>query len=127
VVRRIDPRGETVVSALGVEEQRVPVLLDFTSPREMWTELGTGYRVLARFILWEGDDVLQVPTGALFRIGDGWGVFVVSNGRAELRRVFAGQRSGLSAGILEGLTQGEIVIVHPEAAIRDGTRVSSRE
>ena len=82
-VRVVEPSGFTKISALGVEEQRVRVIVDFTSPREAWARLGDGYRVEARFVLWEGKDVLQLPTSALFRHGEGWAVFALEGGRAR--------------------------------------------
>ncbi len=122
-VRRVEPRGFQRVSALGVEEQRVPVLVEILSPREAWRALGDGYRVEGRFILWEADDVLQIPTSALFREDDRWNVFVVGNGRASLRPVDIGRRSGLQTQIRDGLEPGEQVITHPADRIRDGSRV----
>ncbi len=127
VVARVDPRGFTEVSALGVEEQRVRVVSELASPRELWEGLGSGYRVLTRFVVWEGDDVLQVPTGALFRYGEQWAVFVIRGGRAELREVTLGQRAGLAAQVISGLEAGERVIVHPPAGVEDGARVRARE
>ncbi len=121
VVNRIDPQGFSVVSALGVEERRVLVRVDLPDPP---AELGPGFRVLARFIVWEGADVLQVPTSALFRYGDGWAVFVVDGGRAERRPVRIGQQAGLSTQILDGLAEGEVVIIHPGNEVDDGVRVS---
>ncbi len=91
-VRRVEPSGFTKISALGVEEQRVRVIVDFVSPREDWQSLGDGYRVEARFVLWEGDDILQVPTSALFRQGEGWAFFAVEGGRARVTPVETGQR-----------------------------------
>jgi HlyD family secretion protein len=125
-VRVIEPVGFTKISALGVEEQRVWVISDFVSPPEQWERLGDGYRVEARFIIWEGDHVLQVPTSALFRHGDGWAVFVLDGHRARRRPVDLGHRSGLSAEILSGLKAGELVITHPSDAIDDGVRVRVR-
>ncbi len=124
-VRRVEPAGFTKVSALGVEEQRVPTLVEITSPREGWEALGDGYRVEARFILWEEDDVVQVPTSALFRDEDEWAVFVVAEGKAVLRPVAPGRRSGLWTQIGEGLEPGEVVITHPGDRITDGTRVEA--
>jgi HlyD family secretion protein len=123
-VRRVEPAGFTRVSALGVDEQRVPVRVEISSPRQDWQHLGEGFRVETRFILWEGEDVLQVPTSALFRANERWHVFVVDNGRASLRTVEPGRRSGLQTQISEGLEDGEIVITHPGAHIDDGTRVA---
>ncbi len=124
-VRRVEPAGFERISALGVEEQRVPVWVQVEVPREEWERLGTGYRVEARFILWEGDDVLQVPTSGLFRRDDEWNVFSVRDGRASLRRVVPGRRSGLWSQIVEGVEPGEVVITHPGERIRDGTRVDA--
>ena len=122
-VRRVEPRGFLRISALGVEEQRVPVLARILSPREAWRHLGEGYRVEGRFILWEGEDVLQIPTSALFREDNRWMVFVVENGRAALRPVEPGRRSGLRTQILDGLQPDEQVITHPGDRIADGTKV----
>ncbi|SEO65853.1 efflux RND transporter periplasmic adaptor subunit [Aquisalimonas asiatica] len=122
-VRRVEPGGFLRVSALGVDEQRVPVRVAITSPREAWEALGDGFRVEARFILWEDDDVLQVPTSALFRSDGQWSVYVVSNGRADRRPIEPGRRSGLQTQILDGLASGERVITHPGDRVSDGARV----
>lgn len=126
VVRKVEPAGFTKVSALGVEEQRVRVIVDIRSPRESWQRLGDGYRVEASFVVWEGTDVLQIPASALFRHGKGWAAFVVSEGRAQLRPMVVGQRSGLSAQVLEGLKPGETVIVHPDDKVHEGVKVKPR-
>jgi len=126
VVRTIEPVGRTKVSALGVEEQRVLVICDFTSPYEKWQRLGDGYRVEARFVLWQADDVLQVPASSLFRYQDGWAVFVISDGRAQRRQVDIGQRNGLSAQVVDGLKPGEQVINHPSDEVENGRRVKIR-
>ena len=123
VVRIVEPVGFTKISALGVEEQRVLTVVDIVSPREEWERLGDQYRVDAVFIVWRGDDVLSLPSSALFRHGDGWAAFVVEAGVARLRQVEIGRRSGLRAEIRSGLTAGETVIVHPDASIEDGTTV----
>lgn len=125
-VRVIEPSGFTKISALGVEEQRVRVIVDLASPRETWQRLGDGYRVEARFVLWEGDKVLQVPTSALFRHGGGWAVFAVSDGRARLTPVEPGQRAGLATEVLSGLDAGTQVVSHPDDLISDGARVKPR-
>lgn len=126
-VRVVEPTGFTKISALGVEEQRVWVVVDLTSPPEAWQRLGDGYRVEAMFILWEGSDILQIPSSALFRhVGD-WTVFVITNERAERRKVTLGKRNGLRAQILSGLTEGEQVILHPDESIEPGTRIQRRE
>jgi HlyD family secretion protein len=126
-VKRIEPVGFTKVSALGVEEQRVWVIADITAPREHWVRLGDAYRVNARFVLWESNDVLRAPTSALFRHNDGWAVFVVQNGRAHLRPVEIGQRSALHSEVRGELDAGEMVIVHPDRDLNDGGRVTLRE
>ncbi|MCZ2073783.1 MAG: efflux RND transporter periplasmic adaptor subunit [Bryobacterales bacterium] len=126
VVQRIEPSGFTKISALGVEEQRVPVIAILTSPETVWSGLGAGYRVEASFILWQGQDVLQVPTSSLFRYGDGWAVFVVDGGSARRRLVELGHRSGLRTEITSGLQPGERVIAYPDETIEDGTPVEPR-
>lgn len=123
-VRRVEPGGFEEISALGVEEQRVPVWVEIVAPRETWRPLGDGYRVEARFLLWEGQDVLQVPTSALFRAGERWAVYVVETGRARQREVAVGRRSGLAAQITAGLANGERVVTHPGDRVQDGVRVA---
>lgn len=125
-VRRIEPAGFTRVSSLGVEEQRVWVIVDIDSPRESWQGLGDGYRIEARFILWQGEDILQVPASALFRQGDQWFAYVIEEERAGLRQVEPGRRSGLLREIREGLVVGEQVILHPGSGIEEGSRVRLR-
>lgn len=124
-VRRVEPAGFEEISALGVEEQRVPVLVEITSPNEAWAALGEGYRVEARFILWEGENVLQIPTSALFRDKDMATVFVVEDGKARTRRIETGRRSGLWTQVTSGLQAGERIITHPADQIEDGTRVEA--
>lgn len=126
MVRRIEPVGFTKVSALGVEEQRVLVISDFISPSEKWERLGDGYRVEAKFILWHEDDVLQVPSNALFRHQDGWAVFTVENGYAKRQAVTIGERNGLTAQILTGLSENQKVISHPSDAVDDGVAIKER-
>jgi HlyD family secretion protein len=125
-VRVVEPGGFTKVSALGVEEQRVWVIVSFTSPRTTWERLGDGYRVEAGFVLWEANDVLQIPASALFRDGDGWAAFVIDQGRAVRRAVKVGQRNGLNAQVLAGIEAGEQVIVHPDDRVHAGVRVATR-
>ncbi len=122
-VRRVQPFGFTRISALGVDEQRVPVILDLDAVAARMAGLAVGYRVEAEFLLWEGDDVLQVPTSALFRDRGDWSVFVVEDGRAEPRRVDVGRRSGFTTQILEGLEAGERVVTRPGDRVQAGTRV----
>jgi HlyD family secretion protein len=126
VVDRIEPLGFTVVSALGVEEQRVNVIANFVSPPEMWADLGSGYRVLAKFVIWEDENVLQVPTAALFRTEDKWAVFAIENNRAVQRLVQVGHRSNLATQVVGGLAEGDLVIVHPDSSIDEGVRVKAR-
>jgi HlyD family secretion protein len=125
-VRVVEPAGFTKISSLGVEEQRVLVIVDITSSPQSGESLGDGYRLEASFIIWEGKDILQVPASALFRSQEGWAVFVVKNNRALKREVKVGQRTGLAAEILSGLTEGEEVISHPDNSIEDGTRIHPR-
>jgi len=125
-VRIIEPVGFTKISALGVEEQRVLIISDFTSPPEQWQRLGDGYRIEAKFILWHDNDVLQVPASGLFRYNNGWAIFVVENGQAKRREIKVGQRNGLIAQILKGMKEGEVVINHPSEEVKDGRRVSQR-
>ncbi|MEJ2141198.1 MAG: HlyD family efflux transporter periplasmic adaptor subunit [Gammaproteobacteria bacterium] len=126
VVRTVEPVAFTKVSALGVEEQRVLIICDFTSPQELWQRLGDGYRVEAKFVLWQEDNVLQVPASSLFRYEDGWAIFVVENDRAQRRVVKVGQRNGMIAQVLEGIEEGEKVINHPNDDVKDNGRAKIR-
>lgn len=126
MVTTIEPAGFTKVSSLGVEEQRVNVISTITSMPEGAQRIGDGFRVDARFVIWEGPSVLQVPVSSLFRSGDGWAVFVVSGGRARLRAVTIGHTNGLFAEAVSGVAEGETVISHPDDAITDGVRVRAR-
>ena len=125
-VRVVEPTGFTKISALGVEEQRVRVIVDIVSPREEWQRLGDGYRVEAAFIVWEGQDVLIVPTSALFRHDNGWAVFVAEAGKAVMKPVQVGQRNGLQAQVLSGVNEGEAIIAHPDDKVSDGVKVKPR-
>jgi HlyD family secretion protein len=126
LVRTVEPAGFTKVSALGVEEQRVRVVLDISSPQEQWALLGDGYRIDAHFILWRGDNVLAVPESALFRRDGHYHVFVVENGQARDRRVEVGNGDGFRIAVLSGLEEGEQVVRHPDNSLADGVRVRSR-
>ena len=126
IVRIIEPTGFTKTSALGVEEQRVLIISDFTSPITMWQRLGDGYRVEASFVVWQQDDVLQIPTSSLFHYQNGWAVFVLENGYARRRQITIGQRNGLTTQVLGGLEQNEKVINHPSDEVDDGIRVALR-
>jgi multidrug efflux pump subunit AcrA (membrane-fusion protein) len=122
-VRLVEPSAFTKVSALGVEEQRVNVVADFVDPV---VPLGDGYRVEARFVTWEGD-ALKVPSGALFRRGEVWSVFLVEGGRAVCRDVATGQRNGSEVEIRGGLSEGDSVVLHPPNELEDGARVARTE
>jgi HlyD family secretion protein len=119
-VRLVEPSGFTKVSALGVDEQRVNVIADFVTPPG---PIADGYRVEAHIVVWEGRDVLKVPTSALFRRHGAWCVFVVDAGRARRRSVDIGQRSAADAQVLGGLEAADTVIVHPSDQVDDGVRV----
>jgi HlyD family secretion protein len=127
VVQRVEPFGFTKVSALGIEEQRVNVVIDISSPRERWERLGHGYRVEPRIVLWESSDVLRVPLSALFRQGELWAVFVERDGRAGLREVEIGQGNGLHAEVRSGLEAGERVVLHPAERVSPGVRLAERD
>lgn len=121
----VEPGGFLKVSALGVEEQRVKVRVDFTDLPS--GRLGDRYRVEARIVTWTSDNVLQIPTGALFRRGNDWMTFVVDGGRARLTKVVIGQSNGIAAEVREGVTQGQEVILHPPDSISDGVAVRPRK
>lgn len=125
-VRRIEPYGYTKISALGVEEQRVNVLIDITDPPSLWARLGHGYRVKVRIVLSETENAVRVPLGALFRDGNDWATFVVSDGRARLRRLTLGGRDGHRAEVTAGAAPGDRVVLHPGNRIEDGARVAPR-
>ena len=125
-VRIVEPYGFLKISALGVEEQRVNVIIDFTDPKEKWSQLGHGYRVIVRVLIWSGEDVLQVPISALFRDQGQWSVFTVEGGDARLVPVKIGRMNDEHAQILEGLDEGDTVILHPSEKIADGISVRER-
>ncbi len=126
-VRLIEPAGFTKISSLGVEEQRVLVLADITSSPEQWNVLGDGFRMEAHFIIWEGENILQIPASALFRSGKDWAVFAAENGRARKRVIEIGQRNGLAAQIVSGLKENEKVIAYPDDTISEGTKIKQRK
>lgn len=123
IVRRVEPSGFTKISALGVEEQRVWVVVDISSPRGKWTSLGDGYRVEIKIVVDQADQAIVVPIGALFRRGDAWNVFVVAQGRAYLRKLEVARLSARVAAIAQGIRPGETVIVYPPATLADGSRI----
>ena len=126
-VRRVEPAAFTKISTLGVEEQRVNVLIDLTSPAERWAKLGDAYQLDAQIAVFTQDDATIIPAGALFRQGDRWNVYAVKDGRAQLRDVRVLRRSGRLAAIASGLNQGDAVIVYPSDRIASGVRVSLRQ
>lgn len=125
-VRVVEPSAFTKLSALGVEEQRVNVILDLDDPRERWASLGDGYRVEARISVWEGKDVLRVPASAVFRSEEAWATFAVEQGNAVLRKVEIGETSGLETEVLSGIEEGDMVIAYPSDSVRDGVSVKAR-
>jgi len=125
-VRLIEPAAFTKISALGVEEQRVNVVLDFVEPLDRVQTIGDGFRVDAHIVTLKVEDATKAPVGALFRRGDGWAVFVLESGRAVLRKVNSTRRNGAEAMIEAGLKPGDTVIVYPSDALEDGSRVEVR-
>jgi HlyD family secretion protein len=119
-VRLVEPSAFTKISALGIEEQRVNVIAHFVGAHGA---LGDGYRIEARIVVWEGDNVLKVPSSALFRRGQGWSAFTFANGRARRREVEVGHRAALEVEIVRGLEEGDEIILHPTNLIDDGARV----
>ena len=125
-VRLVEPSGFLKISALGVEEQRVNVIVDFPDRTQVPRTLGDQFRVEAKISVWEGDDVLQVPMSALFRRGDSWAVYRVTDGRAVETVVQIGHQNGRFAEVLDGLAQGDTVIIHPGDQVSDGRLVQPR-
>lgn len=123
-VRRVEPSGFMKVSALGVEEQRVNVIIDLLG--DAASALGDAYRVEVRIVTWQAERVLKAPIGSLFRRGDGWALFVVAGDVARLRPVEIGQRNDTDAQVLGGVAAGETVVLHPPDSIVDGMRVRVR-
>lgn len=126
VVRRVEPFGFTKVSALGIEEQRVNVIIDLTAPPEEWRALGHGYHVETRIVIDERESVLKVPLSALFRAGGKWRVFVSRDGIARVQEIELGQRNDLEAEVASGLSEGDRVILHPSDRIAEGVAVEAR-
>jgi HlyD family secretion protein len=122
-VRLIEPAAFTKVSALGVEEQRVNVIADLLTPPGKRLALGDQFRVEARIVVWQATNVLKAPLGAFFRRGTDWAAFVIEHGRARLRAVRAGRAGALELQILEGLQEGEEVILYPGDRVENNTRV----
>lgn len=125
-VRRVEPSAFTKISALGVEEQRVNVIIDLLGSPETWSGLGDGYRIDARILTFEADGALKVPASALFREGDDWKVFVAAEGVARKRKVEVLRRTGAEAMIGAGLAEGEKVVLYPGDALSDGVAIGAR-
>jgi len=125
-VTEVEPVGRTVISALGIEEQRVDVTFDIQTTPDARAGLGHGYSVFMRVVEWESDAALQVPLGALFRRGAAWALFVVEDGIASERPVTVGRRGDRTAHILDGLSVGEVIVTHPSDAVADGVAVIGR-
>jgi HlyD family secretion protein len=125
-VRTVEPSAFTRVSALGVDEQRVNVIIDLDDPPEVWSELGDGYRVEARIVVGEAKDVVKVHDSAVFRHGEGWAVYRVDGGRAILTPIQVGARNGLEVEVQAGLAPEMRVIMHPGDQVEDGRRVRQR-
>jgi HlyD family secretion protein len=123
-VSRVEPSGFTRPSALGVDEQRVNAIVVLTDPPERWARLGDGYRVETRLELWRGEAVLQVPSGAVFRRGEGWAVFRIRDDVASLVPVRLGHRGEHAVEIIGGIAPGDRVAVHPGDRVKDGVRVA---
>jgi HlyD family secretion protein len=123
-VRVVEPSAFTKVSALGVEEQRVYVIVDFIDPLEARRSLGDNYRVEAQIETWSGQNILKVPSGALFQRGTQWQTYVEEGNRAMLRAVKVGRSSGRETEILEGLTVGQKVVIYPGDQIANGSRIN---
>ena len=126
LVRRVEPAAFTKISTLGVEEQRVNVLIDIVSPPKDWSGLGDAYQLDTRITVFTRDDATIIPAGALFHVGEGWSVYVVSDGRAERRAVDLVRRSGRLAVVSAGVEPGDKVIVYPSDRIAPDVRVEAR-
>jgi len=126
VVKRVEPWGFTKFSALGVEEQRVNVLIGFTSANPAEKGLGHGYRVEAQIVIWQQADTLVVPSSALFRNGKSWSVFLVKAGQARQQQVVIGKNNGQQAEVLSGLEVGDQVVLYPSSDLTDGQKVKQR-
>jgi HlyD family secretion protein len=126
VVERVEPSAVTKVSALGIDEQRVKVILALSGATDEWSQLGHGFRVITRITLWREDDVLTIPVGALFRDETDWATFVLRDDRARLQAITLGERNESFAQVLDGLRPGDRVILHPSDLVADGVQVAQR-
>lgn len=127
LVHRVEPSGVRKISSLGIEEQRVNVIIDITDRADRWTRLGHGYQVDAAIVLWRNDSALQVPVGALFRSAGKWAVFASRSGRAALQEVEIGRINETAAEVLRGLKPGDTVVSHPSDRVQDGVLITPRE
>jgi HlyD family secretion protein len=125
-VRLVEPYGFLKISALGVEEQRVNVVVDFVGPPQEWASLAHGYRVEVAVVTWEADDVVNIPVAALLRDGDQWAVFAVDDNRAVLTPVEIGRQNGEVAQVISGIDEGVSVVLYPGEQLEDGVRVADR-
>ena len=116
----------TKVSALGIDEQRVKVILALTGPAEEWSQLGHGFRVITQISLWREDGVLTIPVSALFRDGTDWATYVLRDGRAQLQLISLGERNESFAQVLDGLRPRDMVILHPSDLVADEISVAPR-
>lgn len=123
-VRLVEPSAFTKISALGVEEQRVYVVADFTDPLEKRLTLGDSYRVEARVVVWESAAALRAPAGALFQRGGVWQTFTIEGNTARLRTVKVGRSNGVESEVIDGLPEGAQVVVYPGDKVADGMRVA---
>ncbi len=125
-LRRIEPKARTVVSTLGIEEQRVDALFDLISPVAARPGLGDNFAVFLRIVEWQTPETLQIPISATFRSGDGWAVFVADGGVARLQPVTLGRRGTRVVQVLGGLEAGELVVTHPSDDLADGRKIAER-
>ena len=126
-VRLVEPFGFTKFSALGIEEQRVNVLIDFTSNQEEWSGLGHGYKVDTKIVIYEKPSTLMVPISAMFRVDDEWAVFVKNRNKAKLKKIKIGNKNSLNAEVISGLNEGEQVILHPSNKVENNIFIKTRQ
>jgi len=126
-VRLVEPSGFTKISALGVEEQRVNVIIDLVGPTETWSGMGDGFRVEVAIVVWQGKSVLCVPSSALFWAQDRWCVFAVENEKVVRKEIEVGRRNAYLAQVTDGIEAGAQVVLHPSDQIKEGRKVRPRE
>ena len=125
-VNHIEPIGFEKISALGIEEQRVNVIVDMQSEFDLWARLGHGYQVDVEIVLWQDTNLLSIPITALFRDNKEWAVFVSNNNIAQKRHVKIGRKNAFDAQIISGMQEGDWYVLHPNDQIADGVKVASR-